>query len=445
LVLVVPDDDEDEDEEFYEEDSDDDEDDCEDDEDEEEEDDDEDDDDDDEREYGEDEDYENEEDEDYEDSDEEDDEEEYTHPFPTPSHWPPQIIRQRTPLLHLIHSHLLNHFTAAPSLQLYQVLIRLSPPTTTTSLSTNANAHAIKEKKKEINAILDNIATSSSDTFVAALDIHSHNFFHDPWRGDGASCIDSSAGMLSSLLTSHSHLLRPRDAPILQKAISFLASVPFSLKPPLSQNPFQNQNSKYTLLALRILEKEMTETALTLRASLLPLFSGLSDVDKCTSEMGVIARMRAASAARVDRVQRWVDGVSTPRVGGDGNGNAGGPAPPHPMALAAFMMGLPLFPGALAPDDEDDEDADASDPFGYLDSLDSNSVDPELEDLKEEFRPRIKERFGGWVEVGSIMPGGAGVLLRVYIKILGLMPFFRVGDVVDEIISRYVPPLSLRC
>ena len=110
------------------------------------------------------------------------------------------------------------------------------------------------------------------------------------------------------------------------------------------------------------------------------------------------------------------------------------------MALAAFMMGLPVFPGALAPDDSDEEDAGASDPFGYLDSLDSDSVDPELEDLRDEFRPRIKERFDGWVEVGSVMPGGAGVLLRAYIKILGLMPFFRAGDVVDEIISRYVPP-----
>ncbi|KIM77969.1 hypothetical protein PILCRDRAFT_607121 [Piloderma croceum F 1598] len=243
--------------------------------------------------------------------------------------------------------------------------------------------------------------------------------------------------MISSLLTSHSHLLRPRDAPILQKAISLLASLPQI--PNQNQTQNQTQISKYTLQALRILEKEMTETVITLRASLLPLFSGLSDVDKCMVEMGVIARMRAASAARVDRIERWVDGVSTPRVGGDGNANAnaGGPPPPHPMALAAFMMGLPVFPGALGPDDSDEEDADTTDPFGYFDSLDSSSaVDPELEDLREELRPRIKERFDGWVEVGSVMPGGAGVLLRVYIKILGLMPFFRAGDVVDEIISR---------
>ena len=53
------------------------------------------------------------------------------------------------------------------------------------------------------------------------------------------------------------------------------------------------------------------------------------------------------------------------------------------MGLAAFMMGLPVFPGALAPDDSDEENVGASDPFGYLDSLDSNwnSVHPELEDL----------------------------------------------------------------
>jgi hypothetical protein len=438
LVLVVPDDDDDEDEdEFYREEEDEDED-EEDYEDEDEEDVDKD-------KYDKDEDEEGEYDEDEDYKGEDEDEDEFSVPFSTPSHWPPQITRQRTPLLHLIHSHLVNHFTASPSLQLYQVLSRLSPPTTTTTTLTNTTANADTEKK-EINAILDAIATSSSDTFVAALDIHSHSFLSvNPWRADRALYLASSARIISSLLTSHSHLLRPCDAPTLQKAISLLASLPPNYNP---ANQNQNQNTKYTLQALRILEKEMIETALALRTSLLPLFSGLSDVDKCTSEMGIIVRMRAASAARVDRVERWVDGVSTPRVGGDAN-EAGQPPllpPPHPMALAAFMMGLPVFPGALAPDDMDEEDAGVSDPFGYLYSLDSNSVDLELEDLRDEFRPRIKERFDGWVEVGSVMPGVAGVLLRVYIKILGLMPFFRAGDVVDEIISRYVTPYPfLRC
>jgi hypothetical protein len=81
--------------------------------------------------------------------------------------------------------------------------------------------------------------------------------------------------------------------------------------------------------------------------------------------------------------------------------NAGIP-PPHPMALVVFMMGLPVFPRALAPDEED---ADASDPFGYLDFLDSNSVD-EVGGLERGVPSRIKERFNGWVEVGSVMRGG---------------------------------------
>jgi hypothetical protein len=103
------------------------------------------------------------------------------------------------------------------------------------------------------------------------------------------------------------------------------------------------------------------------------------------------------------------------------------PAPPHPMALAAFMMGLPV---ALTPDDSDEGDADASD-LGYLDS-NRSSVHPELEDSREEFRSEDQKRG----LMGSVMPGA-------FQRILGLMPFFRAGDVVDEIISRYAPPRLL--
>ena len=98
------------------------------------------------------------------------------------------------------------------------------------------------------------------------------------------------------------------------------------------------------------------------------------------------------------------------------------------MAFAAFMVGLPIAPGL--------DDADDADPLGYLDQ-----ADPDLDDLREEFKPRMKERFEGWSEVAMIMRGGNVTLGKVYMQIVALMPFFRVSDAVDEMIARCVDPL----
>ena len=171
--------------------------------------------------------------------------------------------------------------------------------------------------------------------------------------------------------------------------------------------------------SLEILEKEMKDTIRCIRAALLPLFALLSSPSTTTTtttttsssetptptptptithetELAQIVKLRVGSAQRQDRIERWVDSISTP--GSQQN------VIPHPMAFAAFMIGLPIGPGSLA-DGDDDFDAD---PFGYLEQAD----DPDLDDLREEYRPRMKERLEGWVEAASVLRGGGMVLGR---------------------------------
>jgi len=120
------------------------------------------------------------------------------------------------------------------------------------------------------------------------------------------------------------------------------------------------------------------------------------------------------SAVRHDRIERWVDAVVTPNS-----------QPTNPMNFAALLMGLPL-PAGL-------DDGDDGDPFGYLD-IDQN--DPDLEDLREEFRPPLKERFDGWNDTALLIHGGPALLLDIYAKLMDLMPFLRATDAIDEMISR---------
>jgi hypothetical protein len=127
-----------------------------------------------------------------------------------------------------------------------------------------------------------------------------------------------------------------------------------------------------------------------------------------------ILRLRTGSAARGERVAAYVDAVVAPG------------APANPMAFAAMMMGFPLG-GALA------DEMNEQDPMSYLDM---DRDDPDLEDLREEFRPRLKERFDGWVATGRRMDGGQNVLMKVYEELIETMPFLRGNDIVDEMIGR---------
>lgn len=286
------------------------------------------------------------------------------------SHWSKTINLQRSELRELIQEKLLERFRIIPSYKLHCALLAISLDP--------------DEVDEEMQDILTVIATSSSDTFAAALSIYAS---------------DENADAISELLTSHYHLLRPRDAGVLQSAVYCLVDDPDLVKQ-----------------AMDIIEKELVETARTLHAMLRPLFRHMG-TEENQKEIAQIVKLRPGSAQRRSRVDRWVDNVITPTRG-----------TPNHMAIAAFMIGLPI-PGGL----EDDDDAD---PLGYLDQADAD-----LEDLREELRPKLQERFQEWAATGLIMQGGNALLMKVYSQILTLMPFFRASDIVDEMISRSVSML----
>ncbi|KAF7301033.1 hypothetical protein MIND_00667100 [Mycena indigotica] len=239
------------------------------------------------------------------------------------------------------------------------------------------------ETEEQLQKTVTEIAGCSADTLVAALDIHTAE----------GNPIASAA-----LLNEHSYLLRPRDANILQTAVASLAELS-SLHP----------------LALQIAERELLDTAAAIRVAIRSAFCKIED-KIAGPVLTDIGKLRVDTAPRRQRIDSWVDSVITP-----GSGTT------HPMAFAAMMLGFPFAPGM--------EDGDETgDMVGFLD-LDPG--DPDLEDLREEFRPRLRERFESWVStVGVIKGGGSALLNRVYHKIVEEMPYFKHADVVNEMMSR---------
>ena len=98
---------------------------------------------------------------------------------------------------------------------------------------------------------------------------------------------------------------------------------------------------------------------------------------------------------------------------------------PHPRAADGTPMPTPGSPG------EDPELAAVLD-MGL-------SYDRDLEDLRDEFRPRLGERFEGWCKVANNMKGSSALLTDAHMKAVKAMPFLKASDVVHELLSRCVP------
>nr|GAT47193.1 predicted protein [Mycena chlorophos] len=238
------------------------------------------------------------------------------------------------------------------------------------------------QTEKQLQKTVSEIAGASADTFVAALDIH------------GA---EGNAIELAALLDAHSYLLRPRDANILQASVAALSDL-----------------GLYHTKALQIAERELLDTAAAVRVAVRSAFCHVED--KMTpSALAEIGKLRVDSAARRQRVDSWVDSVITPGTGTT-----------HPMVFAAMMLGFPFAPGM----EDGDEGGDL---LGFLD-LDPG--DPDLEDLREELRPRLRERFESWVTTTTQIKGGNALLARVYSKVVEEMPYFKHADVANEMMGR---------
>ena len=173
-------------------------------------------------------------------------------PSPTHAkHWSHRVSSQVWQFKKLVHAAMMAVFKESPSLRLYSALLASSTDPETT--------------EAELMRFLGQMGTSCPEAFAAALDIHA---------------LRNNTGALAQLLSTHAHLLRPRDVQAVQAAVLVLATDP------------QHQPR-----ALALVEKEMLDTARAVRHTLLGAFS-LLDEPENVSEMEQILRLRPAAAGR---------------------------------------------------------------------------------------------------------------------------------------------------
>jgi len=233
----------------------------------------------------------------------------------------------------------------------------------------------------ELFKVLQDVAGDSPDNLVAALDIY---------------IFDVDFSRMVELLEKYLHLLRPRDMVTLQCAAAMLSETP------------------HRQLALSIFESELADSFQAIYVAVRTSFSRIEE-DSNKAELMEILKLKSGSPGRKSRIDSWVE-----KVFSSSNDSMG------PMAFAAMMMGLPVVPGS--------EEGDDSDVLNYVD-LDRN--DPDFDDLRDEFRPDLKARFDGWVQLGQNgITGGKLILMKLYTKAIDLMPYLRSHDVVNEMVAR---------
>ncbi|KAF8806817.1 hypothetical protein BYT27DRAFT_7167004 [Phlegmacium glaucopus] len=279
-------------------------------------------------------------------------------------HWPEYINRARVPLRECVERRLTRIFEATPSLRLYNTLMSIS--------------HNVFQTESQLSKKLPEIAGNTADNLVAALDIN-------------ISFCDEET--VASLLNSYAYLLRPRDAATLQCAVSIL------------------EESEYRSKSFAILEKELEDSMQAIYATIRSCFSHIEE-ESNKKELLEILKLPPKSSARKDRLEQWSEQIITSST-------------ISPMAMAAIMMGLPMFSG---PDEGDDTD--------LLNYVDLDQTDSDLEDLREEYQPNLKQRFDGWVQLAQGMAGGPAVLAKLYLKASDLMPWLRSFDAAAEMINR---------
>ena len=245
--------------------------------------------------------------------------------------------------------------------------------------------------RRSVLEVAESNALWSSDNFAAALSIFvSEDSTETVWK----------------LLSRGSHLLRPCDAPEYQNAVVSLST-----------------KSAFKSRALKMCQDQLLSIVREFRASLCLSFSRLYDSARVAE---LEALLKQKSVSRTSNIDSWVSAVSTP-----------GPSHPHHMAFAAMMMGLPVpIPvagGELGGVDE----------FNMLDL--EKDCDPDLNDLREEFRPRFKERMQGWLGATLAIGKQDKVFRAVFEEVLTMMPFLRDSDIVHEMVNRYVALFAFPC
>lgn len=281
-------------------------------------------------------------------------------------YWSASLNDKRLALRDAVEKRLFESFRVTPSVELCSILVGIS--------------HNDFETDLRIANILSEVAGDSAENVSAALDIYVNN---------------NQAFKIASLLNTHSYLLRPRDAPILQSAVKTLHA-----------SGFQQRSHE-------IMEAELEDCMRAIQATVRACFAHIED-KLHKKELSDLLKLRSGSNDRKTRVRDWVEKVITPVNG-----------PANLMAFAAMMVGFPMMPGG-----EDEDDADL---LNYVD-LDQN--DPDLDDLREEYRPNLRAMLEGWLHLGNTLKGGQPILMKAYNKAIELMPWLRASDISAEMANR---------
>ncbi|KAI0254196.1 hypothetical protein BJV78DRAFT_59178 [Lactifluus subvellereus] len=245
-------------------------------------------------------------------------------------------------------------------------------------ISTNALA-----VQRSLLETAESNALWSSDNFIAALSIFAN---------------EDSAEVIWKLHTGGAHLIRPRDAVDYQTAVVALG-----------------KKAAFRSRAQKICQDQLLAIVREFRAELYLPFSRLYDPAR-VSELESLVKQKPYS--RNANVASWVTAVSTPNPGDLGE--------PNPMAFAAMMMGLPV--------------PVAGDELGGIEEYNGLDLakdrDPDLEDLRDEFRPQFKSRFEGWFGATITIGKPDQVFRAVFTELVAMMPFLREPDIVDEMLNR---------
>jgi hypothetical protein len=247
-------------------------------------------------------------------------------------------------------------------------------------------------RRTQLLSILSTISTTSAYTLSAALYIYAY---------------EDKAPPILSVLSTHSHLLRAQDHPALVLATQVLCTS--------ALHPIREKG-------LEVLRRELEDSARAIRAAIRACFPKYPQ-RKHVADLGRALALPRGSPRRAEQIGRWIEDVMDP----------GPPVGAHPMALAALMLGVPI-PHAQADTDE-----------GEMYFLDADEDDEELVDAREEFRPKLRERWEAWVGCAGSVKGGKRVLEVVGKGIVGKEGVGGLGfglgwmgekDVVNEMIGK---------
>jgi hypothetical protein len=102
-----------------------------------------------------------------------------------------------------------------------------------------------------------------------------------------------------------------------------------------------------------------------------------------------------------------------------------------------MMMGLPV-PAPVA-----GAELGGVDEYNMLDL--EKDKDPDLDDLREEFRPQFKVRIQGWLGATLAIGKQDKIFRAVFEELLTMMPFLRDSDIVEEMANRFVALFAFPC